>query len=65
MFYVINEEGLPSFNDDEAESFASRGDAEKRAIELAEECPGQTYLIAQVIAEVVTPVGDAEVTDVA
>ena len=65
MFYVIcQEDNCPSPHPerDEFEVFETQGEAAQRAKELAEDNPGDVYLIAQVVAEASCPVGDAEVT---
>lgn len=55
-FWVINQENLTSYNEaGDGESFDARELAEKRALELAQECPGDLYVI-------VAPIGQAKST---
>jgi hypothetical protein len=64
-FYVLNEAGLPSFADDnadEAESFKSLEQAQQRAVELANECPGECYELVGTVGFMRCPVGEADYT---
>lgn len=66
-FVVIDTDGNVSFaiqdkRDAEPESFPSYAKAEKRAKFLAECEPGKSIKIAEVVGEVVAPVGAVKVT---
>lgn len=63
-FVVIDEDNNTSFSSDAdaSERFETFDDAERRAIELANNSPGQTFWILGVVASVVTAVVPARTT---